>query len=171
MRPCTCPDSSTGGQSCLGDGSGWTVCLCAGDGDDYYWDDDDDYYWDDDDDGDDCYVNPVEGAWGNACDPKGDGSECAKGTICMTLDNENGWCAVECCNYLSMDTGYCTDQATGVEQCYIYGGAEKNQPPFYCNIVCNDASQCPPGTDCIEYPGWKKICQGFGEVVPDAGVR
>ena len=166
MRPCTCPDSSTGGQSCLGDGSGWTVCLCAGDGDDYYWDDDDDYYWDDDDDGDDCYVNPVEGAWGNACDPKNLHKDCSNGTTCLTFDGVTGWCAAECCNFISTDPTYCTNQTSGTEECFIYTDS-KTDGPFYCNIACNDASDCPKGTDCLEIPGWKKICQGFADTDTD----
>ena len=108
--------------------------------------------------------------WGGPCHTNAD---CPPDTECLFLsgmDDTQGFCAAECCNYSTADATHCTDVADGQEGCYICMAPEDGLwPPFHCMIQCNTAADCPLGTDCVSIYTGLSICYGYAPVV-DAGV-
>ena len=106
--------------------------------------------------------------WGGPCHTNAD---CPADTECIKLngmDQSQGYCAPECCNFETADPGYCTDVSTGQEGCLIWPvECYLESSPYYCAITCNTPADCPTGTDCVD-AGGQLICYGFAPVV-DAG--
>ena len=78
------------------------------------------------------------------------------------MDDTQGVCAAECCNFATPDTDYCTDVAAGPGDCFFGNGTDSINfdPPFYCGIICNTQADCPTGTDCAD-AGAGSICYGY----------
>ena len=99
--------------------------------------------------------------WGGPCHTNAD---CPPNTECITLsgmDDTQGFCSAECCNFSTPDTDYCTDVAAGQESCSIMPGSSYYGPPYHCLIICNTQADCPTGTDCVEAGGNMSICYGY----------
>ncbi len=92
-------------------------------------------------------------------------ADCPTDTTCYiddTLDDTQGFCAPECCNYNTPDSDFCTDVATGEEGCTLGEGVDGgSEPPFYCLIYCNTPADCPTGTDCVINGSGQLICYGY----------
>ena len=108
--------------------------------------------------------------WGGPCHTNAD---CPPDTECMifnSMDDTQGFCAAECCNFGTPDVAYCTDMAGGQEGCHIWPvECIYEYSPYYCAIFCNTAADCPAGTDCVDSGGggsW--ICYGYAPAT-DAG--
>ena len=98
--------------------------------------------------------------WGGPCHTNADcpaNTECA---IFSEMDDTQGVCAAECCNFATPDTDYCTDVAAGQESCYIMHESIDHGPPYYCIIYCNTQADCPSGTACTD-TGGISICYGY----------
>ena len=100
--------------------------------------------------------------WGGPCHTTAD---CPPNTSCIMLggmDETQGFCTVECCNFATEDPAYCTNVAVGQEGCLIGFSPDgvNFEPPFSCLITCNAPADCPTGTDCVD-AGGQLICYGY----------
>ena len=118
---------------------------------------------DTDSDTDECAAPESITGWGGPCHSIAD---CPANTICIMLggmDDLQGFCAVECCNFNTEDPAYCTNVAGGQESCstgYSQDGITW-EPPFYCIIFCNTPADCPTGADCVDTGVGTTICYGY----------
>jgi hypothetical protein len=119
---------------------------------------------DSDSDTDMCTVPAGITNWGDPCHSNAD---CPLNTDCLILpgmDDTQGFCAPECCNFSTPDVTYCTDVSTGQEGCLIGITEDEGitwEPPFHCMISCNTPADCPVGTACSETGGGGSICYGY----------
>ena len=103
--------------------------------------------------------------WGGPC--HNTAADCPPDTECIFLagmDETQGYCGAECCNFNTADISYCTDVATGQESCDVGLTSDDGitwEPPFHCLIHCNTPADCPLGTDCIDTPYGEPICYGY----------
>ena len=118
---------------------------------------------DTDTDTDEC--NAPEGItnWGGPCHTTAD---CPAGTTCYieaTLDDTQGYCAAECCNFGTTDVAYCTDVCVGEEACNFGQSSDgvNFEPPFFCMVPCTNPQDCPAGTDCVDSGSGYSICYGY----------
>ncbi len=103
--------------------------------------------------------------WGGPCHSDADcppDTECA---ILNSVDDTQGFCAPDCCNFETADAEYCTDVSTGLEGCYLLKNPEDEGdilPPFHCIIICNTQDDCPTDTACLDLGGYgTSICYGY----------
>ncbi len=144
------------------------------DGGDTDTDADTDTDTDTDTDSDTDVCTGVEGIedWGGPCHTNAD---CPSNTECIILGSistDEGYCSPICCNFESADVAYCTDVATGQENCNVGMTPDEGitwEPPFHCIIYCNTEADCPSGTACVDTGTGGLICSGYAEVVVDAG--
>ena len=109
--------------------------------------------------------------WGGPCHTTAD---CPLNTVCIIIDEidqTQGFCAAECCNFSTANAEHCTDVAGGQEGC-LWGMTSDEgitwEPPFYCMIICETVADCPDGTDCVD-GGDDWICYAYAPAT-DAGV-
>ena len=101
--------------------------------------------------------------WGGPCDTTAD---CPTSTECIIIagiDDTQGYCAPECCNFETADVAYCTDVADGEEACN-HGQSSDGvnfEPPFYCMVPCANPDDCPTGADCVDSGTGGGICYGY----------
>ena len=118
----------------------------------------------DNDDTDESSVPEGITGWGGPCHTN---TDCPSNTECLILaglDETQGFCAVECCNFNTEDPAYCTDVAAGQEGCYIGITPDEGitwEPPFYCLVLCDTAADCPTGTECVDTGYDLTICYGY----------
>ena len=112
--------------------------------------------------------------WGGPCHTTAD---CPLNTVCIILDLDEidqtqGFCAVECCNFSTANAEHCTDVASGQEGCQWGMTSDEGitwDPPFYCLITCDTVADCPLGTGCVDTGRGFSICHGYAPAT-DAGV-
>ncbi len=100
--------------------------------------------------------------WGGPCHTNAD---CPPDTECLFLsgmDDTQGYCAAECCNFGTADVAYCTDMSAGQESCSFVDVINDYGPSLYhCIISCNTPADCPLGTDCVDSGSGWNICYGY----------
>ena len=77
------------------------------------------------DDTDESSVPAGVTGWGGPCHSNAD---CPDNTECIVLtiiDDPQGFCAAECCNFGTPDVAYCTDVAGGQESCSLVSGIDE----------------------------------------------